>query len=165
MKFTIKVICMVLLVFISAQSFAKGKIVKATGGIAIPVVGIAIDASYDPRLDTLIPGYKIINVILVNSSFNITYLDPEKDKWWISLAGEKSPIKAISNLRREDPKAWSNLAPKVRELIAYPLVLPIGGREVLDIFVPASADVSKLNVVSVFFKSLNATIDVSVSGN
>jgi len=145
------------------NSDAKRKKVRVPGGTTIPGAGIVIDASYDPRLDTLVEGYKVINVALDNRSFNIIYFSPEKDAWSVKLAGRRKPVKAIYNLRNQDPKAWASLPEGARNIVGYPLVLPIGGREVFDIFVPDTFDLQKFNELRVYIKSMNSRFDVLVS--
>lgn len=140
----------------------KKNVIRAPGGINIPQPGLLIDASYDPRLDSFLSGYKIINAVLSNQSFDIVALDPESDKWSIKLVGEKREIRVISDLRSEDPKAWGMLPEKVKTMIAYPLALPIGGSEVIDLFVPASVDVEKFNELIIYIRSLDTKFEILV---
>jgi hypothetical protein len=155
----------VLMVFFIACTVhaKKQNVIRVPGGTNIGGVGLVIDASYDPRLDTLVPGYKVVNAIVINQSFNIISLAPERDVWSVVLAGEKRPIKAIHNLRGQDPKAWSQLPERARQIVAYPLVLPIGGREVIDLFVPSNSDMEKFNELDVELATLGGKIEVLVS--
>ncbi len=140
----------------------KTQVVRAPGGTSISPLGIAIDASYDPRLDTLAPGYKVINVALVNESFNVVFLNPDKDRWEIKLAGDGKTVTAIHDLRRKDPKAWSAIPERARGLMGYPLALPVGAREVVDIFVPDTVDVAQFNELDVYLRSADMKIEVLV---
>ncbi|HPW44813.1 MAG TPA: hypothetical protein PKU96_00375 [bacterium] len=161
-----KRILMMVAVFILSVTFyshafcAKINKVQVNGGVPIQGYGLVIDASYDPRLDNLVPGYKLINVVIANSSFNIIGLDPQRDKWSIKVDGKSSPIKALHNLRGQDPKAWSALPPRVKDVIGYPLLLPIGARDVIDLFVPETLDLEKFTTVEIFLKSMNTKFEV-----
>lgn len=157
-------VLMIVTMAIVPQAFAKKvQVIRTPGGSNIESLGLVIDASYDPRLDTLVPGYKVINIVLINQSFSIVMLDPDKDKWEIKLAGGGKTVTALHNLRSSDPKAWSALPEKAKKLIGYPLALPIGAREVIDIFVPDKVDVAKFNQLDVYFRSINTKIEVLVS--
>ena len=162
-RFTSCMGALLLLTMLSLDAGAKkGGVIRIAGGTSVPELGLVIDASHDKRLDRLVPGYKIINVAIVNESLNIISLDPEKDLWTIKLAGEGRSFPAIHDLRSKDPKAWTQIPEKVRELVAYPLVLPIGGRESVDLFLPNAVDVERFNELSVYLKSIDTKIEVLV---
>ncbi|MFH1831076.1 MAG: hypothetical protein ABH871_09950 [Pseudomonadota bacterium] len=146
----------------ASHAYAKKEVLRVPGGANIPSLGISIDASYDPRLDNFVPGYKVINVALINQGFSIIYLDPEKDKWQIKLAGKSKLINAIHDLRRTDPEAWNKIPKRARALVGYPLVLPIGAREVIDIFVPDSVDVEKFNELDIYLRLRNTRLQILV---
>ena len=57
--------------------------IRSEAGLNIKDWGIAIDAIYDARLDDLIPGYRIINIVLTNRSAEDINLSTNKDKWYI----------------------------------------------------------------------------------
>lgn len=141
---------------------AKKNVVRVPGGTYIPQAGIVIDAGYDRRFDGFIPGYKVINVALVNQSFNIISLDPEKDRWSIRLEGKKRPYSAVHDLRGQDPMAWSQIPERAKGLVDYPLVLPIGAREVVDIFVPDSVDAERFNELDVYINSMDTKFEILV---
>jgi hypothetical protein len=163
MKKTMAFCVMVILFVACSDAHAKKKqVYKVPGGVPIAQLNLAIDASYDSRLDDFVPGYKVINVAMVNSGFRIIYLDPEKDRWAIKLAGRHKSINVIHDLRSKDPEAWHNIPDKAKGLVSYPLVLPIGAREVVDIFVPDTVDVTKFNELDVFLKSLDAKFEINV---
>lgn len=152
-----------MLAFCSSVAHAKKNVIRAPGGTSFGQFGLLIDASYDSRLDTLVPGYKVINVVIGNESFNIIYLEPEKDRWSIKVRGRKTEVKAINNLRMQDPKAWSQLPERVQDIVGYPLVLPIGARVVFDLFIPSDIDLDKFNELVVFIKFLDTRFEVLVS--
>ena len=145
------------------QSFAKKKnVIRTVGGAVADQLGVVIDASYDKRLDTFLPGYKVINVALANQALNVLRLNPNRDKWSIKLVGESKPFKAIYDLRSQDSKAWAALPERAKGLIGYPLVLPIGARQVIDIFVPETVDVEKFNELDIYFDSIDTQVEIFV---
>lgn len=164
MKKKIFSVCiMISVVFFAANLHAaKKNVISAIGGTPIQQLGIIIDASYDKKLDRLIPGYKVINVALINQSLQIIPMDPEKDAWTIGVSGKSGRIKAIHDLRKDEPKLWAGLSDRAKTLVGYPLVLPVGAQEVVDIFVPSSVDAANFNELSVYFKAINTKIDVTV---
>lgn len=138
----------------------KKTIVKAIGGTIIPGFGLVIDASYDPKLDTFAPGYRMLNVAIVNTSFNIVAMDPQRDGWWIKTKDEKKKYKLVGDLRSEDPEVWRNLPDKAKNLISYPLLLPIGAQQAIDLFVPKNVPVEDFREIIVYINSLDATFEV-----
>lgn len=163
MKKTMASCLMIAVLFACAHgAYAKKQVFKVPGGVPIGNLNLAIDASYDDRLDDFVPGYKVINVAMVNSGFKIIYLDPEKDRWAIKLSSGRKSIKAIHNLRNSDPEAWHQIPDKAKGLVSYPLVLPIGAREVVDLFVPDTVDVAKFTEIDVYLKSLDSKFEIHV---
>lgn len=152
----------ILILLPGVSSARKKEVIRSQGGVNIAQKGLVIDASYDPRLDALVGGYKIINAAVANQSFDIIGFDPENDKWWIKLAGSGKEIPVVHNLRTQDPKAWAQLPEKVKGMMSYPLVLPIGGQEVIDLFVPTSVDVEKFTELDVYFNSMDMKFEIVV---
>lgn len=152
----------VIVILMASYAHAKKQTYRVPGGANIAPLGLSIDASYDPRLDDLVPGYKVINVAVMNQGFNIFYLDPEKDKWKIKLAGKSKSITAVHDLRRKDPVAWSKIPERARGLVGYPLVLPIGAKQVIDLFVPDTVDVAKFNELDIYLNSRNTRLQILV---
>lgn len=153
----------IILVAVAPELHAKKQTIRANGGTVMPSAGIIIDGSYDTRLDTLVPGYKVVSVILVNQSFNIVGLDPEGDKWYVKLSGRASAIPAINSLRQQDPKAWAQLPEGAKDIVGYPLVLPIGAREVFDLFIPDKYDLENFNEIHAYIKSMNTKFEILVT--
>ena len=163
-KVAIAIVCAVLLAACAHGTRASRKrVLRVSGGASIIPLGLTMDASYDPRLDNLAAGYKVINVAMVNQSLSIIYLDPERDWWAIKLKGRRRHQKVIHDLRRQDPKAWATIPEKARHLVGYPLALPVGARQVIDLFVPGPIDVESFNELHVYFRSLNTKLEVMVS--
>lgn len=136
-------------------------VIHAQGGAMIEGFGFILDASVDPRLSDLVPGYHVINVVLVNNSFNILFLSPEKDRWFIKAGGKR--WRAVNDLRKTDASAWSQVPDRARGLMTYPLVVPIGGRMVVDLFVPNTVPVKDLSELLVTFESIGTTFSVAVN--
>ncbi|MBI4212088.1 MAG: hypothetical protein HY540_05560 [Deltaproteobacteria bacterium] len=150
-----------LLPFMANARSSKNDKIRTSGGVNIGGSGFSIDASFDPRLDKLIPGYRILNVALINASLDIIPLHPEKDKWFAHL-GKGKKVSGVIDLRRADPETWSKLPERVRQKIAYPLALPIGANLVVDLFFPSGTPLEKLTQVSVRLDALKTTIEVLV---
>ena len=148
------------ILLISQTAEARKKPIEVVGGTIIPGYGLAIDASYDKRLDDFVPGYKVLNVAIVNQSFNIVEMNPSKDKWWIQGTSKRKKYRLITDLRSEDPEAWHKVPMRARGLIGYPLVLPIGARQVIDLFVPDDVPVENFNKIIVKINSLGVTFKI-----
>lgn len=156
-------VAVLVIAFIAASGAAyakKKRVINTVGGALIPGLGLAIDASYEPKLDNFAAGYKVLNVAIINNSFNIIEMSPQRDGWWIKTKAGDKKYKLVSDLRSEDPNAWRNLPDRAKNLITYPLLLPIGARQVIDLFVPANVPVEDFDKVIVFINSLNTTIEV-----
>lgn len=121
--------------------------------------GITLDARYDPRLDNLIPGYKILTVAVTNNSVDILRLNPLRDKWEITDAMGKKR-KAINSLRIKDPGLFSRLPSKVQQLIDYPVGISVGYSETIDLFFPQSVDLNAFRTISFFNANLDQTFDM-----
>jgi len=138
----------------------KKNVIRAAGGTNIGGLSLVIDASYDARFDDFVPGYKVINVAVINQSFNIIYLDPDNDRWSIKIAGKRRPVPVIHDLRKSAPKTWAGLSEKTRNIMGYPLFIPVGARQVIDVFVPNSVDAASFTELGIFLKSLNTRIEI-----
>lgn len=132
-----------------APKLPKKVIIPA--GTNEPSLGLTIDASYDERLDKLVPGFKIVTVACTNTAMNIFAFDILEDKWWVEDASGRK-FRAVIDLRRYAPKVWDKLTPRVKELIEYPLNLKIGETRVIDLFVRDSADLRGFRSV-IFFSA------------
>jgi len=111
--------------------------------------GITIDAKYNADLDNLIPGYKIVTVGLTNNGVDILKLNPLRDRWEIvDAAGRK--IKAYNCLRIKDPHTFSRLPSRMKEMIEYPVAVPLGYSETLDLFFPNHIDLTGFRSISFY---------------
>lgn len=152
---------LLLIVLVAGTAHAKKKnVIESFGGVTIGNYGLAVDASHDPKLDDLVPGYNVLNVAFVNNSFNIIELNPQKDKWWISTGSKGKKHQAIADLRTKDVKTWNNLSDRVKNLIAYPLALPIGARQIVDVFVPDNIPIAEFTELYLYIHSLDTTFKI-----
>src|SRR3989338_4688448 len=89
----------------SGPKAKKSSRIEGFAGRTIPEAGISIDADYDPRLDDLIYGYKLLPVTIRNVSLRTIPMDVRKDLWIV--VGEKGQrYRAINSLRLKDPVLW-----------------------------------------------------------
>ena len=161
MKRLVGLLLIAIVVTVATQAQARPKKpIRVMAGTAIPKYALGVDVSYDPRLDTLVPGYKVLQVALVNNSFNMIPMDPKKDKWIVRTSEGKKKFKAIVDLRGKDPRAWNALPEGAQKKIGYPLFLPVGARQVIDLFVPTSVPLNTFTQVDINIKSMEARLEV-----
>lgn len=111
--------------------------------------GIIIDAKYNADLDNLVPGYKMITVGLTNNGVDMLQLNPLRDRWEI-VDGSGRKIKAYNSLRIKDPDTYSRLPQKMKEMIEYPVAIPMGYSETLDLFFPNQYDLTGFRSISFY---------------
>ncbi len=124
----------------------------------LPNWGITIDASYDKKLDGLVPGYKIVTVALTNKSVDMIKLDPQNDQWLIEDAWGKKQ-RAIISLRIRDIKTWTTLPPKVKDIIEYPAGVQMGYTQTFDLFFPSHVDLERFRSISFYSAVLKQNFD------
>jgi len=111
---------------------SKRPTVVVPGGTVAATLGFGFDVYYDSELDNVVPGYKILTVGYTNNSMNIVQMDPLHDRWLlVDRRGKK--IIGITDLRNVDPDVWAGLPKRLRKIIEYPLLIPIGKTEAIDI--------------------------------
>lgn len=116
----------------------KNEKIQAVAGRIIPTYSISIDANYDPRLDNLIAGYKLLPVIIRNMSLRNVIMDAKTDKWVvIGEKGQKYP--AVNSLRLKDRVLWREMPENMRSLIDYPEIVPVNYSSTFDLFLPENA--------------------------
>lgn len=165
MKKIIGLLLIVAIAFVSVQAHARSRSrskekVRAMAGTSLPKYALGVDVSYDPRFDTLVPGYKILQVAFVNNSFNMIPMDPKRDKWVVHTAEGRKKYRAIADLRSKDPRAWNALPPGAQKKIGYPLLLPVGARQVIDLFVPSQAPLETFTQVDIDIKSMAGPMEI-----
>ncbi len=120
--------------------------------------GITIDATYDPRLDNLIPGYKIVTVALTNNGFDVLKLNPIKDRWEIVDAAGKNR-RAINSIRVHSPSLFGSLPQKVQMLVDYPVGINVGYSETIDLFFPLGTDLRNFRNISFYAADADQKFD------
>lgn len=162
MKKQIFLSLIILTLLINCGGFSGGgrgsKTVTSEIGLIIPSMGVAVDAVYDKRLDNLVPGYKILNVVVTNQSKGMVELDVRGDRWKLRDSMGKLHT-GLNHLSYASKQAWSKLPDRVKEKFAYPNVVRNGETAKIDLFFPASVDLynfREINWSSVHFKKLFA---------
>lgn len=124
----------------------RGNVIAIPGGTVSPVYGVGFDVIYDPSLDNVVPGYKILTVAYTNNSMDIIQMEVLNDKWYVvDRSGGKK--QAIINLRDRDPDVWKNLSQKLKILLEYPLLIPAGATQTIDLLFKKSANLGEFKMV------------------
>lgn len=134
--------------------------VVVPGGTVHPQTGVGFDVNYDPTLDNIIKGYKIVVVAIANRSMNVVPLDQQFDKWLL-IDRKGSKHNAIINLREHDPNAWSTLPHKLKVLIEYPLLLQAGGSQTIDLLFEDSVNLAEFRSVSYTSSAMEKRFHIS----
>ncbi len=130
----------------------------------LPNWGIVIDASYDPKLDDIVPGYKVLTVALTNRSVDIVKLDPVRDQWGIEDArGQKQ--KAIASLQIYDPEVWTQLPGRVKDLVDYPAGVQMGFTQTFNLFFPERVDLERFRAINFYSATLKQNFDALSSSS
>ncbi|MBI2093026.1 MAG: hypothetical protein HYT75_08570 [Deltaproteobacteria bacterium] len=146
MKFKSFVLAMILLLPALAIGKKEEKL-RVPAGSNIPSLGIALDASYDPLTDQIVPGYKILSVALTNNSINIMQLDKANDRWIVvDVKGKKH--KAVSDLKELNPELYLSLQQKLRQLLEYPSLIQVGETVVVDLLIKENVGLEGFKLVS-----------------
>jgi len=134
----------------------KQKVIESELGLNIPKLGIAIDAIYDKQLDDLLPGYKILNVVLTNRSVANIELDPKKDKWQI-IDSLGRTHRAITHLAIVDKKLWGVLPVGLKNELEYPHIVRIGHTTKIDLIFPADVEIDFFRQMTFVSSTLKKT--------
>ncbi len=125
---------------------------------------MTIDATYDTKLDGVVPGYKILTVALTNRSVDVIKLDPVHDQWTIEDSrGQKQ--KAIVSLQIADPDVWNLLPSKVKDLVDYPAGVQMGYTQTFDLFFPSKIDLERFRSISFFSATQKKNYDALSSSS
>jgi hypothetical protein len=120
--------------------------VYVPSGTTTPTLSMGFEAAYDPRLDNVIPGYKILTVAITNSALEYLQMDPLVDQWWV-IDRSKSKHKAILTLRDKNPDVWAKLPPRLRQIIEYPLMVRIADTATIDLLFPNNVRLNEFREV------------------
>lgn len=149
---------------ISACVPSKKDSKTSTQRLNVPNWGITIDATYDKKLDEVVPGYKILTVAITNRSVDMIKLDPNGDQWTIEDAwGRKQ--KAVVSLRIKDPRVWDILPPKVKDLVDYPAGVQMGYSQTFDLFFPTSVELEGFRSIAFYSAVLKENFDAVASSS
>lgn len=138
---------------------AKEENPRNSARVDLPQHGIIIEAKYEPSLDNLVPGYKIVTVGLTNNGTDILKLNPLRDRWEI-VDGTGRKQKAFTTLRIKDPGMWSRLPNQMREMLEYPVAIAMGYSETLDIFFPNTVDLQGFRSISFYSAERKENYDI-----
>jgi len=123
--------------------------IEGQAGRMITGMSVTVDADYDPRLDNLIAGFKLLPVVLKNMSLRNIPMDDKLDRWVI--VGEKGQkYKAVNSLRHHDARLWREVPEKMQNLIDYPEVVPINYSVTFDLLIPAKANLEYFKEIHYF---------------
>lgn len=128
-------------------------------GLKLPQWSIAIDASYDARLDNLIPGYRIVHVVLSNSREDTILLDPSKDRWLITDSTGRRHT-AINHVKKIDRKLWEEMKPELKKKLDYPTSVGPHYLTTIDLFFSDSVDLFQFREISWHSSHFNKTFDI-----
>lgn len=127
--------------------------IQSEAGLKIPEYGIAIDAYYLPALDALIPGYRILNIVIQNNRPDPITMDVIKDKWEIvDNIGKK--YKAYNHIKLFDKSLWEKMSDKAKTKLEYPNMIPPGKMVAVDVFFVNSVELTNFKEIrwgSAFF--------------
>ncbi len=119
----------------------------------VPNWGIVIDANYDKKLDSVVPGYKILTVAVTNRYIEVIRLDPIHDRWMVEDAwGRKQ--RAVVSLRISDPAAWGRIPQRIQDLMEYPAGVQMNYSQTFDLFFPDSVSLDRFRGISFYSAAL-----------
>lgn len=123
---------------VTASAKKQPRTIEGKSGRAIPLYSLSISADYDPRLDSVMEGYKLLPVMIRNLSLRPISMSAESDRWVV--VGEKGKkYRAVNSLRLENPVVWREMPDKLRTMIDYPEVVPINYSVTFDLLLPREA--------------------------
>lgn len=140
-------VCLSLAGCMKSAKSKKIEDVVVPGGTVHPQTGVGFDANYDPKLDNIVKGYKILVVAIVNRSLNVVPFDKQFDKWQV-IDRKGSKHAAVIDVRQHDPNVWSTLPHKLKVLIEYPLLMQAGGSQTIDLLFDESVNLAEFRSVS-----------------
>jgi len=128
----------------------NSRVIRSEAGLKIPDWGIAIDATFNPQLDSIIPDYHILNIVLTNQRGQPISLKAKDDKWIIVDSMGKRHT-AYNHITQFDKELWNKLPRKLQLLLDYPHAVSSGKSTKIDVFLPKSVDL--FNFREIIWKS------------
>lgn len=133
--------------------------IMVPAGTQIPALALAFDVSYDPKTDGVVPKYRILTVGITNNSLEVTPLDLMTDRWWIvDRRGKRH--QAVLSLRRTDPDTFAALPIRLKKLLEYPLLVPMGTTQPIDLLFPEGVRLSEFREVIFRNDAINREIHI-----
>ena len=112
--------------------------IEGQAGRMIAGAGLTIDADYEPKLNNVVAGYKLLPVVVKNMSLRNVPMVDKMDRWVI--VGEHGQrYRALNSLRRKNPRMWREIPEKMQNMIDYPEIIPINYSVTFDLLMPAKA--------------------------
>jgi hypothetical protein len=128
----------------------KNPPIRSEAGLNIPDWGLAIDAAYDPRLDDLVRGYRIVNILVTNRGSQDVSLNVREDKWVIvDNNGKKNT--AENHVKFFNKKIWDEMPQQLQNKLDYPPYVRAGHSVNIDVFFPKSTNL--INFKEVIWRS------------
>lgn len=158
-KFTIIVLMILFCLPVHAKK-EKPKVFRVPAGANVPSLGLAMDASYDPKTDNIVPGYKILSVAITNNSINVLQLNADNDEWQVEDI-KKHKHNSINSLKDKDPGTYIQLPQKLRKLIDYPSMVQVGETKVIDLLFKDNVNLDAFRMVKYTSTSSRSSIEVT----
>ncbi len=144
----------------STALFAKSiPTMKVPAGTNIPALGMALDASYDPITDDIVPGFKILSVVVANNSMDVIQMDRDSDEWTVVTA-KGARHEAILDLRKSKTDTYLSLPEKLRSKLEYPMMVQVGETRVIDLLFKDSVQLDGFRSVKFTSKMTNRAFNI-----
>lgn len=125
----------------------KSGLIQSEAGYKIPEWGLAIDAFYYPEHDHIIPGYKILMIVVTNNRTENIYLNAKKDQWSvIDSTGKK--YSTYNHVKEFDKDLWDQMVPEFKQKIDYPHVVRPGRYAIVYVFLKEEAQLFNFRTVT-----------------
>ncbi len=122
------------------------KKIEGHAGRTLSFYSLSIDADYDPRLDDVVPHYKLLSILVKNVSLRPIPMDYKNDRWEI-IADNGKKYRAVHSLKLKSPKSWRELPERIRNMIGYPEIVPINYSVTFDILFPPKVDLDYIKEI------------------
>jgi len=140
----------------------KTNVIRSEAGLNIPEWGVAIDATFNPELDKIIPGYHIVNIVLTNRRGKAIMLSTAEDKWiFVDSMGKKHT--AYNHIKQFNKALWPKLPLRLQKLLDYPHLVNPGKSTTIDVFLPDNVDL--FNFREIIWKSAHFRKEFSIFTN
>lgn len=138
------------------------KEIRSEAGLKIPEWGISVDATFNPELTDIIPGYHIVNLVLSNHRGTPIKLDASKDKWTI-VDNMNKRHRLYNHVKQFDKDMWSKVPKNLKQLLEYPRILHPGKSTTIDVFIKKDTDLFNFKEISWKSSHFNKEFNVMTS--